>query len=258
MHRPLKGKVFLIRRKYLATLALCLTVAAIFYVINHPSLVGGGARERALPIYSVQRDDSAVSLTFNITTAADTYTVHVLQTLNARDVRATFFVTGDWVRANPELAVRITENGHELMNLSDDHSLLRKLPAPEILANVLACSDIIETVTGHRPTVFRAPYGEYDDTVVALVAGLGMRTVQWSVDSGDWRGQTADAIARQVRNRAFPGAIVLLHSNLEQTALALPEIIESLLEAGYILVPVSELVHETQFTISFTGRQMPL
>ena len=257
MRTPFGGKILLIRRKYVVVLALAAAVAAIFYVINHPAVVGGAAWARALPIYSVQRDDQAMSLTFNVTTAADTHTAQVLQVLNAYGVRATFFVTGDWVRENEALALRLTEGGHELMNLSDNHSLLRKLPAPEIRANVQACSAAIEAVTGIRPTVFRAPYGGYDDRLVALVEALGMHVVQWSVDSGDWRGLDAEAIARGVQNRAFPGAIVLLHSNLEQTAMAMSDLIEGLRGEGYILVPVSELVHETESTISITGRQIP-
>jgi len=240
--RPFGGKILLIRRKHVAALVLCVAVVAIFYVVNHPGLVGATARERTLPIYSVQRDDAVMSLTFNVTAAEDAYTARVVQTLNAYGVRATFFVTGDWVRENHDLAARLVEGGHELMNLSDDHSRLRKLPTREMQANILACSDAIKAVAGERPIVFRAPYGEYDDKVVRLVEAVGMRTVQWSVDSGDWRGLDAALIADQVQSRAASGAIVLLHSNLKQTALAMPVLIEGLLQAGYTLVPVSELV----------------
>jgi len=257
MRKPFGGKILLIRRKYVVALALCVAVVAIFYVINHPALVGATAQGRALPIYSVQRDDRAMSLTFNVPVAQDCFTDQVLEALDALGVRASFFVTGDWVRENEALAVRLVESGHELMNLSDDHSLLRKLTTSEIEANLLACSAAIEAAVGVRPRVFRAPYGEYDDRIVALAEGLGMQPVQWSIDSGDWRRVDADAIARQVQSRAFPGAIVLLHSNLEQTALAVPALVENLLEAGYLLVPVSELMHEAEFTVSITGRQVP-
>jgi len=252
MRRPFSGKILLIRRKYVAALALCVAVATIFYIINHPGLVGTTARERFLPIYSIERDDTAMSLTFNVR-EADCYTAQVAQTLEAYRVRATFFVTGDWVRENRDLAAHLVESGHELMNLSDDHSLLRKLPAAEIQANVLACSDAIQAATGVRPGAFRAPYGAYDDKIVALVGALGMQSVQWSVDSGDWRGLDAAAVARQVQNKAFPGAIILLHSNLYQTALAMPELITGLMEAGYTLVPVSELVYGVENTGSLPG-----
>ena len=257
MKRP-KSRILLIRRKYVVAVALALAVMAIFYIVNHPALVGVAARERALPIYSVQRDDQTLSLTFNAADVADIHTRRVVEILNAHNVRATFFVTGDWVRQNEDLARSLAESGHELQNLSNDHGLLRKMTAAEIRENLEACNAVIAAITGEPPTIFRAPYGAYDDNLVALARSLGLHTVQWSIDSGDWRGGSAETIARQVRTRAFPGGIVLLHSNLEQTVQALPEIIGTLQIAGYTLIPVSELVIQTAFTITMTGRQIPV
>ena len=252
-----RGKIVLIRRKYLAALALCAVVAGIFYIINHPALVGSSAGARIVPIYSVLREDKALSLTFNITEAEDQHTARVLDILNAHNVRATFFVTGDWVRENGELAAALTAGGHELMNLGDDHSILRRQGVADIYANIAACNDVLSGITGMRPTLFRAPYGEYDERLVSTAAAMGMQTVQWSIDSFDWRGRSAEEIARRVTGRAFPGGIVLLHSNLEQTALALPDMIAALRHEGYVLIPVGELVIESEFTISPTGRQIP-
>jgi len=257
MRKPFRGKVLLIRRKYVVAVAMILAVLAIFYIVNHPAIVGVSGRERVLPIYSVYRDDQAMSLTFNVTEVMDTYTLQVMQILNAYDVRASFFVTGAWVRENGALAMRLIEHGHELKNLSDDHSFLRRQSASAIRENLEVCNTAIEEITGRRPTIFRAPYGEYDDNLVALAESLGLHTVQWSIDSGDWRGLDAEIIARQVQRGAFPGGIVLLHSNLEQTVAALPEMIEGLREKGYDLIPLSELVHQTAFTVSLTGRQIP-
>ena len=258
MRRRFGGKILLIRRSYVAALGLCLAVMGIFYIINHPALVGQGGRERALPIYSVQREDPALSLTFNVTDPVDRYTAQVMETLHAYDVRATFFVTGEWIRENGELAAALLADGHELMNLSDDHRVLRRLAASDIYANIAACNDAVRAVTGERPSLFRAPFGEYDDRLVSTAAAMGMHTIQWSIDSGDWRGYPAEAIVRRVSGRAFSGGIVLLHSNLEQTALALPEIVAQLLDEGYALIPVSEMVIQDEFTISPRGRQLPV
>jgi len=258
MQKPFRGKVLLIRRKYVVAAALAVAVLMIFYIINHPAIVGVSGNERILPIYSVQREDRVMSLTFNVLDPADTFTLQVMQILNAYNVRASFFVTGEWVRENGAIAARLVGSGHELKNLSDDHSQLRKLSRDQIRDNLEACSEAIESVSGARPGVFRAPYGEYDDNLVALAQSLGLHTVQWSIDSGDWRGGQADAILRQVQTRAFAGGIVLLHSNLEQTVEALPQIIEVLLADDFALIPVSELMHQTEFTVSITGRQIPI
>lgn len=253
----MRGKIFLIRRKYVTALALVLAMAAIFYIINHPQLTGDRGGGRALPIYSVQREDRAMSLTFNAAGPEDFHTAEVLESLNTHGVRATFFVTADWVAHHQQLAARMVLGGHELMTLGDDHRPLRQQSTAELQAHVRACSDAIQEVTGTPPTIFRALYGQYDDRMVASVRALGMHTVQWSIDSGDRRGADATGITRQVLGRAAPGGIVLLHSNMEQTARALPELLMGLLVAGYELVPVSELMLQTEYTISLTGRQMP-
>ncbi|MCL2842034.1 MAG: polysaccharide deacetylase family protein [Oscillospiraceae bacterium] len=252
----MRGRIFLIRRKYVTALALVLAVAAIFYIVNHPRLTGDSGG-RALPIYSVQREDRAMSLTFNAAEPEDFHTAKVLETLNAHGVRATFFVTAEWARHNETLAARIVTGGHELMNLGDDHRPLRQINITELQARVLACNDAIWAVTGAAPTVFRALYGQYDDRMVTSVRALGMHTVQWSIDSGDRRGADASTITRQVLGRAAPGSIVLFHSNAEQTVCALPDILAGLHTAGYEPVPVSELMLQTEYTISLTGRQMP-
>jgi len=258
LKRRSRGRILLIRRKYVAAAALILAVIGIFTIINHPAIVGVSGRQRTLPIYSVEREDRTMSLSFNTSDTGDAHTLQILQILNAADVRATFFVTGNWVRQNEELAAKLAESGHELMNLSDDHSLLRRMTAAEIIENLEACNTVIETATGTRPTIFRAPYGGYDDKLIHLAASMGLRTVQWSIDSGDWRISDPQAIVRQVQNRAFPGGIVLMHSNLAQTAAALHAVIEGLQADGYTLIPVSELVLDCAYTTSITGRQIPV
>jgi len=242
MPKPMGGKILLIRRKYVTAMALCIAVLAIFYVINHPALVGVSARERSWPVYSGPGAEQRISLTFNLREAGDNHTVQVLEALQIYGVRATFFVTGDWVRANEDLAAAMVAAGHELMNLSDDHSFLNKMATTEIMENVENCNDVIAGISGIRPSFFRAPYGAYNDNLVGTIRAMGMEVVQWSIDSGDWRGLSAQAIARRVGDQAFAGGIVLLHSDLEQTALAIPDLIDGLFRAGYIPVLVSEIL----------------
>jgi len=238
----MRGKILLIRRTYVTALALCVAVVAIFYVINHPALVGVSAGERPLPIYSVQREEQVISLTFNARNPEDRYTAQVMEALHIYGVRATFFVTGDWVRANGDLAAALSVRGHALMNLSDDYSFLKKMATTEMLHNIEACNDAIAAITGIRPTLFRAPYGEYDHNMVAAVHAMEMQAIQWNIDSGDRRGYDAQAIAGRVHDQAVSGGIVLLHSDLAQTALAIPDLIDGLFRAGYIPVLLSEML----------------
>ena len=249
-------KLVLVRRR-LAAIGVCVLCAAVmFYVVNHPAVVGTAATTRQLPIYCVQRDQKTVSLTFDAAWGnEDTQTL--IDILGKYNVTATFFVVGEWVDKYPESVLALSEAGHEIMNHSDDHAHFSSLSVDEIVANINSCSDKIETITGVRPTLFRPPYGEYDDHVIATVRSIGMEPIQWDVDSLDWKGISADEIIQRVVGQVQAGSIVLFHNAAEHTPEALPVIIESLLQEGYTFLPVSQLILTGDYTIDHTGRQCP-
>ena len=119
------------------------------------------------------------------------------------------------------------------------------------------CSDKIEAITGVRPTLFRCPYGEYNDTVITAIRDLGVEPIQWDVDSLDWKGISADEITKRVLDGVKPGSIVLFHNAAEHTPEALAGIIESLQAEGYEFVPISELLLEGETVIYPDGTQKP-
>ena len=106
-----------------------------------------------------------------------------------------------------------------------------------------------------RPTLFRCPYGEYDDHVISAVNSMGMTAIQWDVDSLDWKDISASEISERVLKRVQPGSIVLFHNAAKHTPEALPGIIESLLADGYTIVPISQILLTGEYTIDHTGRQ---
>ena len=172
-------------------------------------------------------------------------------------MRATFFVVGGWVDKYPESVRALADAGMEVMNHSNSHAHFASLSAAEVVEDVNACSDKVESVTGVRPTLFRCPYGEYDDEAIDAIRGMGVTPIQWDVDSLDWKGLDAAQIERRVVNGVKPGSIVLFHNAAEHTPEALPGIIESLLADGYTLVPVSELLLTGEYDIDHTGRMRP-
>lgn len=175
-------KFVLIKRKLL-TLAVCLLcAAAMFYIVSHPAVVGASAVTRQLPIYCVQRDQKLVSLTFDAAWGNED-TQQLIDILAQYNVKATFFVVGAWVDKYPESVKALSDAGHEVMNHSNDHAHFNSLSAEEIAANINACNDKIEAVTGARPTLFRPPYGEYDDHVISTVRAQGMEPIQWDVEA---------------------------------------------------------------------------
>ena len=241
-------------RSTLSAIALVFAVVGIFWVVNTPALVGVSASKRSLPVYCVPRDDKTVAVSFDAAWGNED-TQMLIDILDQYGVNATFFVVGDWVDKYPESVRALADAGNEVMNHSTSHAHFSKLSHNEIVRDVNLCSDKIEQITGVRPTLFRCPYGEYDDHVIQAVNSLGMTAVQWDVDSLDWKGISAEEIQRRVLDRVQPGSIVLFHNAAENTPEALPGILESLIANGYRIVPISQLLLQGDCFIDNTGRQ---
>lgn len=249
-------KLFLVKRKLLTLCACLFAACAMFYVVNHPTIVGAAAASRQLPIYCVQRDQKVVSLSFDAAWGNED-TQQLIDILAKHDIKVTFFVVGEWVDKFPESVKALYDAGHEVMNHSDDHAHFNALSANEITANINACNDKIEAVTGVRPTLFRPPYGEYDDHVISAVRSMGVEPIQWDVDSLDWKELPASEITQRVTSKVQSGSIVLFHNAAIHTPEALPGIIEALIQDGYSFVPISQIILSEPYTIDHTGRQCP-
>ena len=172
-------------------------------------------------------------------------------------MKATFFVVGDWVDKYPESVKALHDAGHEVMNHSNTHAHYNSLTAEEIIADVEACNDKIEAVTGVRPTLIRCPYGEYDDHVIAAIRSIGMEPVQWDVDSLDWKDISASEITQRVTERVKSGSICLFHNAALHTPEALPAILDYMAENGYTVVPISQILLEGEYYMDHTGMQCP-
>lgn len=241
-------------RRVISGIGLVLAVILIFWVVSSPAIVGASSTTRQLPVYSVQRDDKVVALSFDAAWGnEDTQTL--IDILDKYDIHATFFVVGDWVDKYPESVKALSDAGNEVMNHSSHHAHFSQLSDSEIVSDITACNEKIAAVTGETPVLFRCPYGEYDDHVISAVNGMGMTAVQWDVDSLDWKGISADEIKSRVLKNISPGSIVLFHNAAENTPQALPGIIESLIADGYRIVPISQMLLSGDYTIDHTGRQ---
>ena len=253
-------KVFLLKRKLLTVLACALAAAAIFCAVHYPAAVSAAAADRQLPIYCVQRDQKMVAISFDAAWGNED-TQQLIDIMAKHQIKATFFVVGEWVDKYPESVKALHDAGHEVMNHSNDHAHMSELSAEEIVADVAACNEKIEAVTGVVPTLIRPPYGEYDDHVVNAIRSMGMEPIQWDVDSLDWKDLSAGDITQRDLSKVQPGSIVLFHNAALHTPEALPGIIEALLQEGYTFVPISELIlpgeYGVDYTIDHTGRQCP-
>ena len=241
-------------RRLVSGLGMILAVLLIFWSVSSPAIVGVSASQRSLPVYSVERGDKCVSLSFDAAWGnEDTQTL--IDILSGHGVKATFFVVGDWAEKYPESVKALAEAGNEVMNHSSDHAHFSSLSTEQILSDLSACNEKVAALTGVAPSLFRCPYGEYDDHVIQAVESLGMTAVQWDVDSLDWKGISASEITDRVLQNVRSGSIVLFHNAAIHAPEALPGIIEALQKEGYTIVPVSQLLLQGDTYQDNTGRQ---
>ena len=249
-------RIFLLRRRHLVGLLGLALALGIFAVVNAPTAVIASAATRQLPIYCVDRSDNLLSISFDAAWGNED-TQQLIDILAEYQVKATFFVVGDWVDKYPESVKALHDAGHEVMNHSNTHAHYNSLTAEEIIADVEACNDKIEAVTGVRPTLIRCPYGEYDDHVIAAIRSIGMEPIQWDVDSLDWKDLSAGEIAQRVTERVKSGSICLFHNAALHTPEALPSILDFMAENRYTVVPISQLLLEGEYYMDHTGMQCP-
>lgn len=238
----------------LAAAGLILAGGLFFRMRMPATAVQTAQTDRILPIYSVERDNKAVALSFDAAWGNED-TQQLIDILNDHGVKATFFLVGQWVDRYPESVKALADAGMDVMNHSDDHAHFSQLSEQDIISNVNACNDKIEAITGTRPTLFRCPYGEYDNHVVSAVNSMGMHVIQWNVDSLDWKELSAQEITARVTKQVVPGSIILFHNAALHTPEALPGIIEYLQQEGYEILPVSQLILSGDTVIDHTGRQ---
>lgn len=242
-----------------AKIALCIGLAAvsIAYVagLGNDS-VSVVAQKRELPIYSVERSDPVISISFDASWGADK-TIAILDILDQYDVKTTFFLVGGWVKKYPDMVKEIAARGHEIGNHSDSHPHMSKQSAEEIKKELRMMSDRVETLTGVRPTLFRPPYGDYNDRVILTARAEGYEAVQWSIDSLDWKDRGTEDIIRQCTRRVDNGDIVLFHNDSNDIVNALPTIIQFYQAQGFRIIPVSSLLLSGDTFIDVQGKQHP-
>lgn len=208
---------------------------------------------REIPVYCVQSEEKRVALTIDAAWDTDK-TQFILDTLDRYDIRATFFLCGVWVEAYPECVKEIAARGHEIGNHSLTHPHMSKLSKQEIERELLDLNAEIERLTGTACTLFRAPFGEYNDTVVSTVRELGFEIVQWNIDTVDWKeSRTADAILATVKEKLAPGSIILCHNNGYAIEEYLPKLLAFVTQEGYSFVTVSELLPNGERDIDGNG-----
>lgn len=238
----------------IAALTLVLAGTAVYY--TDAASIYNNVSPKKVPIYSVETDEKVVALTFDAAWGADK-TLGLLKTLEDKDARATFFLVGFWVeKYSDTLKTLAASDRIEIGTHSATHPYMSKLSKNQMALELSTSSDLIENVTGTRPQVFRPPYGDYSDALLATAKEQGLYTIQWDVDSLDWKGLSKEEITSRIVGNCRNGSIVLMHNDGEHTLEALPGVIDGLRAKGFTFKTVGELIYRDNYTIDHTGRQI--
>ncbi len=212
---------------------------------------------KELPVYCVSRDDKTIALTIDAAWQDDK-TPFILETLKKYNIKATFFLCGFWAEDYPEQVKQIHDAGHQIGNHSATHPHMNKLSAQQIVDELKKFDDCLESIIGQRSTIFRAPYGEYNDNVIKTVRNAGYEVIQWDIDTIDWKEERS---AQQILDTVLPklkdGSIILCHNNGYKIETYLPTLLETALKQGYRFVTIDELLLDGNTVIDVNGMQKP-
>ena len=234
-----------------------LTVAVLIVVANigNVKTIQTSATTKLLPIYNVQTEENKIAFTMNCAWNADDID-SILDTLKNNDVYITFFMVGNWVDKYPESVKKIHEAGHEIGSHSNTHPHVNNLSSEKNLEEIELSVSKIEKITGKKINLYRAPYGEYNDTVIQVAQENGYYTIQWNLDTLDYEGLTGDEMWNRLENRLVKGSIILSHNGTKHTADSLDMLIKNIKSQGFEITTVSDLIYKDNYIINNNGIQI--
>lgn len=190
------------------------------------------------PQYTLPTND--IALTFD-DGPDPRWTPKVLDLLAQYKILATFFMIGKCAKDHPDLVAAVAKAGHEVANHTwDHHDPLGNLPPAAIQTEIEQTNEVLAGITGRRPTMLRAPGGDWNPASLAACSAARMRPVNWSVDPRDWSLPGTAHIIEVIQTKTKPGSIILEHdgdgggnASRQQTVDALRAVLPTLVQAGY-------------------------
>ena len=251
-------RVITITKKGLISIFSCLLIGAVMFTVatsTATQAIQTANTKRIIPIYYVDTKEKVCSISFDAAWGNE-QTSTLLDILDEHKVKTTFFLVGDWVEKYPDSVKEISKRGHDVGNHSDTHAHMTQISKTEQLNEIKNCNEKIEKLINKPVTLFRPPYGEYDNSVVETCNNAKMYCTQWNIDSLDWKDPSTDEMVQRIEQKLCPGSIILLHNGAKNTPEALPLIIESIKAQGYKIVPISQILPKGEYTTDHEGKMI--
>ena len=246
-----------INKKLLLALGALLLIAGFALYLPNTVSVSNTVSGKELPINCVKTEKKQVALSFNVV-SGNSYTQDILGILAKYNIKATFFVTGSWVDSYPDDVKTIAAAGHDLGNYSENYKNMSQLSNEDCQLELEQVHNKVKELTGIEMNLFRPPYSDYNNDVIAAARECGYYTIAGNVDSLDWKDYGADSIVRTVtkHENLENGSIIVMNNSAKYTKDALETIVTTLEREGYELVPVSELLYTKRYHLDDEGRQI--
>lgn len=212
--------------------SLTLLLAAVCFFQSLCPIVSAGGAEQPFK--------GCVALTFDDGPSGPV-TQRLLDALEARGAKATFFVCGYRVEQYPDTLCRIAEGGHEIGLHSCCHAYMNHMSREAVQEDLANCMQAVSECCGVRARLFRPPGGLYSQALLEAAAGEDLSVILWSVDPRDWDANNKADIVSSVVSKVRPGSIILMHDMYGHSVTAAAEIVDRLQKDGYVFCTVSEL-----------------
>ena len=238
-------KCLILRRRTLTVLACALLAAAMFALVNAPAVAEASATDRQLPIYCVQRDQKMLAISFDAAWGNED-TQQLIDILGKYNVKATFFVVGNYIQTSPDLVKRMVEEGHIVGNHTFHHPDMSKISdLASFQEEIHSLEALYQETTGQEmKKYYRPPQGKYSENNLKMANELGYKTVFWSLAYVDWyvdKQPSKEEAFSKLLPRIHPGAVVLLHSTSKTNSEILDELLTKWEEEGYTFGTLDEL-----------------
>lgn len=228
------GKVFTIVICNLIILILLFTTFTLCFSQEYINVFN----QKQSPIYTGNKNSNYVSLMINVYWGTE-YIEDMLKIFDKYNIKTTFFVGGTWVEKNPEMFMKIVENGHEIGNHGYFHNDQAKLNYQKNYDEIYVTQKLIEKYAISRPNLFAPPSGSFSDVTLAVAEELGYTTIMWSKDTIDWRDKDQNLIFSRATSNVRGGSLILMHPTSE-TVKALEKIIQYYIAHDLQVVTVSQ------------------
>ncbi|MBR2614627.1 MAG: polysaccharide deacetylase family protein [Clostridia bacterium] len=245
---------YAINKKHAFTIFILAIIVMLSPILGSKIVSTVSTKNRSLPIYSVDTDENKIAISFDCAWGTE-YTDKLLELFEKENIKVTFFMVEFWAKKHPDFVKKISEMGHEIGTHSSTHSYMSKMSEENIVKELNSSSKVIEDITGKKVNLFRAPYGDYNNRLIDTASSLGFYTIQWDVDSLDWKDISKDEIYNRVIKKTKNGSIVLFHNNGLHTVEAVEKLIPYLKER-YEIVPIGELIYKENYFVNSLGVQI--